>query len=124
MKDTTEMCFICGIEKVTFERQIDRTAFDVHVKNYHYMWNYFYFIIYLWEQDKDDDDGLEHDIRHAIENNDISWFPMNKAMQLQHIVSGDTDDSIESKFYEGLTGMESDFHGTVANFSTYMNKSI
>ena len=67
LKDTTGTCFICGIEKVTFERQIDRTAFDIHIKNYHFMWNYFYFIIYLWEQDKDDDDGLEHDIRHAIQ---------------------------------------------------------
>lgn len=124
LKDTTGTCFICGIDKVTFERQIDRTAFDIHIKNHHFLWNYFYFIIYLWEQDKDDDDGLEHDIRHAIENNDISWFPMNKAMQLQHIVSGDTSDSVESRFYEGLNGMEQDFHGTVSDFASYMNKSI
>jgi hypothetical protein len=36
----------------------------------------------IWEQDKDDDDGLELYIRQAVENNDISWFPINKAMKL------------------------------------------
>lgn len=122
--DTENVCFICGIPKVTFERQIDRAAFDSHVKNFHHLWNYLYFIIYLWEQDKDDDDGLEHDIRHCIENNDISWFPMNKAMQMQHVVvSGDTD-TVEQKFYSELDGMESRFHSAVNGFSTYMSKNI
>lgn len=122
--DTENVCFICGIPKVTFERQIDRAAFDSHVKNFHHLWNYLYFIIYLWEQDKDDDDGLEHDIRYCIENNDISWFPMNKAMQMQHVViSGDTD-TVEQKFYSELDGMEGRFHGAVNGFSTYMSKSI
>ena len=122
--DTENVCFICGIPKVTFERQIDRAAFDSHVKNFHHLWSYLYFVIYLWEQDKNDDDGLEHDIRHCIENNDIGWFPMNKAMQLQHMVlSGDTD-SVEQKFYTELDGMENKFHNTVTGFSTYMSKSI
>jgi hypothetical protein len=122
--DTENVCFICGIPKVTFERQIDRAAFDSHVKNFHHLWNYLYFIIYLWEQDKDDDDGLEHDIRHCIENNDIGWFPMNKAMQMQHVVVNGETDTVEQKFYSELDGMESRFHGAVGGFSSYMSKSI
>lgn len=124
MEDTEGVCFICGIERITFERQIDRTAFDEHIKSFHHMWNYLYFIIYLWEQDKDDDDGLEHDIRYAIEANDISWFPMNKAMQLQHVDLGRDEETVETKFYSALHNMEDRFHHAVANFSSYLGKSI
>ena len=123
-EDREGVCFICGLNRVLFERQIDREAFDLHTENFHHMWNYFYFIIYLWEQEKDDDDGLEHDIRAFIENNDISWFPMNKAMQLQHVIVGHDEDTLESKFYRELGGMEDRVAGNISNFSGYMNKSI
>lgn len=46
------------------------------------MWDYLKFIIYIWEQDKDDDDGLEQYVRRCIEANDISWFPINKSLDL------------------------------------------
>ena len=123
-EDREGVCFICGLNRVLFERQIDREAFDLHTENFHHMWNYFYFIIYLWEQEKDDDDGLEHDIRQFIENDDISWFPMNKAMQLQHVVVGHEEDTIQSKFYTELDGMERRVSGNISNFSGYLNKSI
>jgi hypothetical protein len=47
------------------------------------MWNYLYFIFYLWEQDKDDDDGLEQYVRRMVDDEKISWFPINNAMSLQ-----------------------------------------
>merc|ERR1711967_102301 len=31
------------------------------------MWNYLSFILFIWEQDKDDDDGLELYVRHLLE---------------------------------------------------------
>ncbi len=82
MKDTTDRCFICGIEKNVFNRSIDRDAFKNHVKHDQNLWNYVYFIIFLWEQDKDDDDGLETFIRKCIDSEDLIWFPMNKALRL------------------------------------------
>jgi len=83
--DTVGKCFICGIDKLEFDRADDTGAsgFKRHISNDHNMWNYLYFIIFIWEQDKDDDDGLELYVREMIEQEDISWFPVNKAICLQ-----------------------------------------
>jgi inositol 1,4,5-triphosphate receptor type 3 len=66
-RDTLEVCFICGINKQVFDRASDEPeGFKTHIKVDHNMWNYLYFIFMLWEQDKDDDDGLEQYVRRAI----------------------------------------------------------
>lgn len=84
VRDTIGVCFICGIDKQIFDRASDKPdGFQTHIKLDHNMWNYLYFIFLLWEQDKDDDDGLEQYVRRAIDANDISWFPMNKAIRLR-----------------------------------------
>ncbi len=86
--DTEKICFICGIDKQTFDRASDEpNGFLTHIKIDHNMWNYLYFIVLLWEQDKDDDDGLELYVRRAIEADEITWFPIRKAMRLNQIVS-------------------------------------
>ena len=83
LDDTYNICFICGIDKQTFDRASERgDGFEQHIKNDHHMWNYMYYIIFLWEQDKDDDDGLEQYIRRNIEVSDITWFPIGKAIKL------------------------------------------
>merc|ERR1711998_787146 len=71
MQDTLEVCFICGIEKETFDKSSnDHQGFRRHIKEDHYMWNYLKFVIFIWEQDKDDDDvGLKmHRMQNEIEN--------------------------------------------------------
>jgi len=84
IQDTTEVCLICNIDKQTFDRADDSSVgFRNHVRNDHNMWAFVSFIIYLWEQDKDDDDGLEQFVRRSVENTDIGWFPLNKAMCLE-----------------------------------------
>ncbi len=88
MKDTLEVCFICNMEKQIFDRASDDSeGFKTHVKIDHNIWNYLYFIFLLWEQDRDDDDGLEQYVRRAIEADEITWFPLHKAMRLENIVS-------------------------------------
>jgi hypothetical protein len=82
LEDTTEKCFICGIERLTFDRNESSPGFAKHVKNEHNLWNYVYFFIYLWEQDKDDDDGLEQYVRRCLDANDIAWFPIGRAICL------------------------------------------
>jgi hypothetical protein len=87
--NTTQLCFICGISKQVFDRASDGPdGFKNHIRNDHNMWNYLCFILYLWEQDKDDDDGLEQFVRRCVEKEDISWFPQNKAMQLTASAGG------------------------------------
>jgi hypothetical protein len=88
MRDTQEVCFICGIDKQVFDRASDEPdGFKKHIKIDHNMWNYLYFIFMLWEQDRDDDDGLEQFVRRAIDANEITWFPMNKAMRLDRVAT-------------------------------------
>ena len=83
VKDQNTICMICGIDKQTFDRFSDApNGFELHIKNDHNPWNYFYFIVFLMEQDKDDDDGMEYFVRKCIDAQDLSWFPMNKAMCL------------------------------------------
>jgi len=83
LKDTTEFCFICGQDRQTFDRASDvPDGFKIHIRNDHNMWSYLGFIFFIWEQDKDDDDGLEYYVRHKIDRNEITWFPLNKAMRL------------------------------------------
>lgn len=96
--DTTETCFICGINKQVFDRASDGTdGFKTHIKFDHNMWNYMYFIMFLWQQDKDDDDGLELYIRQCIAKKDISWFPIGKAIRLNQTTSKDDDICNEMK---------------------------
>ena len=82
-KDKINICFICGIEKQVLDRaSSEPDGFKRHIEEDHNMWNYLYFIVFLQENDKDDDDGLEYYVRHCIDNDDITWFPLNKAMKL------------------------------------------
>jgi len=81
--NTEGVCFICGIEKHVFDRAAnDPDGFNIHIGEDHNMWAYLNFVFFLWEQDKDDDDGLEYFVRHAIEANNLDWIPSNKAMRL------------------------------------------
>jgi hypothetical protein len=107
-EDTTEVCFICGIPKVMFDRQIGRTAFEEHYKKEHNMWSYLYFIVYIWEQDKDDDDGLEQYVRRLIEKGEISWMPLGKSLMMQDLV-GDASSSLDivkDSFHSDIRHME------------------
>jgi hypothetical protein len=71
-----------------FDRASDEPeGFKTHIKVDHNMWNYLYFIFMLWEQDKDDDDGLEQYVRRAIDAKEITWFPLRKAMRLEQVES-------------------------------------
>ncbi len=116
--NTTETCFICGIDNQTFDRASSvGDGFKTHIKYEHHVWNYLYYIFFLWEQDKDDDDGLEQYIRRCVTKEDVIWMPMNKAICLdfaatddeafqQNLVHSIAD--IESQVTEQLQGLESE----------------
>lgn len=124
LADTKEKCFICGIEKNTFNRTLDRDAFDVHTKVDQNLWSYVYFIIYIWQQDKDDDDGLESFVRHCIEDNDLFWFPMRKAIRLaEHQEKGDVH-SMKFRFRKDLTGTEGSVNSKMASFKDQLSRTI
>lgn len=108
LKDTTEFCFICGKEKLEFDRASDGpSGFKDHIKQDHNMWDYLSFIIFIWIQDKDDDDGLELYVRKLIDAKDITWFPINKALCLQ--ANENVEDSINEKIESMNSGLKKAF---------------
>lgn len=120
LADTEGVCFICGISKQTFDRASDKPdGFKTHVKLDHNMWNYLYFIFFLWEQDKDDDDGLEQYVRRAIEADEITWFPQNKAIRLDQAASEEemTFQEISSHIKE----IDENLSKKLANLQTELN---
>jgi hypothetical protein len=86
---TVNYCFVCGIEKQTFDRvAVDSSdGFRRHIRVDHNMWNYLKFVIFIWEQDRDDDDGLEQFVRRCVDAGDVSWMPLSKAIKLDQAES-------------------------------------
>jgi hypothetical protein len=121
--DTTEKCFLCGIDKQIFDRaSLEPNGFKTHITKDHNMWNYLYFIVYVWEQDKDDDDGLEQYVRRSLETNDISWFPMNKALRLT--VMNKAEDELRNQLGHDMRGLEDHMMDKIGSFQSYLNESI
>lgn len=122
-KDTTETCFICSIEKQVFDRESDLPeGFKRHIKNEQNMWNYLYFIIYLNEQDKDDDDGLEWYIRRCVEMGDLAWFPIKKAMCLNQ--SESDDEKLRSSLSDEVVAIEKTLQCDIDLFKDDLRRSI
>ena len=81
MIDTKEFCFVCGIARAKFDK-LDHRAYEVHITQDHCMWNYLRFMVYIWNQDRDNDDGLEQYVRGQIESSDAGWLPDGVCMGL------------------------------------------
>jgi hypothetical protein len=122
LENTLEVCFICSIEKQTFDRASDEPdGFKTHIKLDHNMWNYMYYIFMLWEQDRDDDDGLEQYVRRAIDADEIVWFPLRKAIRLDQAATEEEETLKEisekfDKFERILTHKLSAFQSDVSSF--------
>jgi inositol 1,4,5-triphosphate receptor type 3 len=123
LSDTAEVCFICGIDKQVFDRASDKpNGFQEHIKKDHNMWAYYYFIVFIWEQDKDDDDGMELYVRNCIDDNDLSWFPMNKAMRLD--VGDDDSDELINAVKDELDTASSSLAEKLEMLKTEMSGSL
>lgn len=115
--DTVGKCFICSIDREIFDRAADGPdGFRIHVKRDHNMWNYMYFIFLIWEQDKDDDDGLELFIRKCIDKNELSWFPIRKALRLNQVSS--EEDDLRNEMREKVNKTEHKLRQRVNTFKT------
>jgi inositol 1,4,5-triphosphate receptor type 1 len=83
-------CFMCSIDRYTFDRQ--GTPFEIHIKEEHNMWKYLFYLVYLKTKDASDYTGLESYVAGLLEEEDVSFYPVNKSMCL------DADDEEEDPF--------------------------
>lgn len=133
LENTLEVCFICSIDKQTFDRASDEPdGFQTHIKLDHNMWNYMYYIFMLWEQDRDDDDGLEQYVRRAIEADEIIWFPLNKAIRLDQAATEEEEtleiiskklDSYESALSQKLNSFHAEISAMLEQLSAASKQS-
>ncbi|KAK2143236.1 hypothetical protein LSH36_861g02064 [Paralvinella palmiformis] len=80
--DMHTMCFICSRSSYDFEHEGD--GFAKHVKEEHYLWSYLFFFIHLDETRPNDYTALELYVSRLLEKEDYGFFPINRALSLQH----------------------------------------
>ena len=78
--DEKNNCFICGTDRSTFEKV--GISFNKHVKKEHNLWNYLFYVIHLTLKDPKDYNGTESYVSGKLKMNDISWFPIGRALSL------------------------------------------
>lgn len=77
---TNNACFICGIERHDFDKAVmhagSNNGFSHHRDVTHNTLHYLYFVIHIWQQLPEDDNGVEMYVRRCLAAGDISWFPI------------------------------------------------
>merc|ERR1712146_435796 len=83
-------CFICGIDAATFDRSGE--GFRAHTKGSHNMWQYLYFMHHLRRKEKSEFTGQESYVYAKLSKNDLSFFPVNRSLSLEHAKVMPTDE--------------------------------
>ena len=86
-EDMENTCFICSIDRHTFERQAN--GFEHHIKKDHCMWHYLYFFIYLSRKPESDYTGQETFVSKMLAEENLDFFPVNRAI----VIDGEDDDN-------------------------------
>ena len=74
--DKENVCFICQIERdKCLLKNID---FDKHVKNVHNIWNYVYFLNYLYVNNSLNFNSIENSVWEELQEQGINWFPLKE----------------------------------------------
>ena len=81
-EDIRTKCFICGIESSEFDRHAE--GFQRHIKEDHNMWNYVFFLHHLRLRDTSEYTGQESYVAEKVKHSDLSFFPLNKALAVDH----------------------------------------
>ena len=71
-------CFICGVAKIEFDKRSipGANSFKNHREGTHNKYSYLNFLIALWYNSPEADNGIEMFVRNCVSTGDVSWFPM------------------------------------------------
>ena len=81
LEDIENKCYICGLPK--FELDTKGEGWYRHIYESHNVYNYLYFLIYLDKKDIGDCSGVEKYAKELSQKNDISFFPICRAMSIE-----------------------------------------
>ena len=87
-KDKNEICFICGNDKVSCEKNGQK--FEDHKKKVHNLWTYVDYILGLRFVDIQETNAINSYVMETIEKKELSWFPSFKD---NNVEDGDGGDS-------------------------------
>jgi len=79
-----QKCAVCGISKddidIIFAKKNQRDGFDTHIQTEHNMWNYLYYIIYVYSIDETEHSGAESYVFHQLgATPELTWMPFQNA---------------------------------------------
>lgn len=74
-------CFVCSIPAAEFQR--DGGGFENHVNEEHNLWNYLFFLVHLELKDTTEYTSHESYVFEHLEDWDLSFFPINRAIALK-----------------------------------------
>eukprot|EP00164_Ancoracysta_twista_P006354 GFYU01008836.1.p1 GENE.GFYU01008836.1~~GFYU01008836.1.p1 ORF type:complete len:724 (+),score=269.99 GFYU01008836.1:307-2172(+) len=80
--ETLNKCFICNIERETFDRYITN-GFQEHVKEDHNMWSYVFWMYTISTKKEDDHTGQEAYVAEEMASKSTAFFPNLKAKVLE-----------------------------------------
>jgi hypothetical protein len=93
--DMQERCFICNIDRSTFERNLK--DFSDHIKEEHCMWDYVKYVVHLESKDKGEYSGLEDYIYAQINSMEIDFFPVGRCQKLTNLREDEREDFWEEE---------------------------
>jgi len=79
-EDMKTICYICNLDRYTFDK--NGTGFENHIEKQHHLWNYVFFIYSVNAKDPTEYNGIESYVQEKLQAEDISWFPLHKAIEL------------------------------------------
>lgn len=80
--DMRNICYICGTDRQSMDKD-SANGFMHHIEKEHSLWMYVFFIIYLNNKDTTEYTGIESYVSEKLVQDDIAWFPFNKAICLE-----------------------------------------
>jgi len=79
--DMKTVCTMCGLERADLDRK--GSGFDEHIKLEHNMWKYLAYVVYIDQKDQNDYTGLESYVSEMIEEEDMNFYPLDKALCME-----------------------------------------
>merc|ERR1719379_2639577 len=59
--------------------QLEGGGYEEHIKNRQHIWDYMYFLFYLWSKHSTEYTGPEKTIKQLTVTNDIRWLPVGRS---------------------------------------------
>ncbi|CAD8120276.1 unnamed protein product [Paramecium sonneborni] len=98
--DSQNICYMCGLSRTVFEKE--GISFDNHVQKYHNPWNYLAYLLYLKVKQKTEHTGTESYVYSKFLQNDISWLPIQKALDLELIIEQQPKQNLDINIEEHI----------------------